>query len=110
MITDADIKKLEKTFVTKDDLKKELKKYATKVELFEAVSDLRVEMIERFEKADERMDTMAAGITHIKNTIDRLAGAYFDQQVENGAGATHFARHDRQIEALALATNVALPD
>ena len=114
MITDADIKKLKKTFVTKEDLKKtlknELKKYATKVELFEAVSDLRIEMIERFEKADDRMDTMAAGIARIENSIDKLAGAIHDQQVENGAGAVHLARHDRQIAALARATHITLPD
>lgn len=118
MITDADVTKLKKEFkkdfVTKDDLKKtlknELKRHATKTDLFEAVSDLRVEMIERFEKADDRMDTMAAGIARIENSIDKLAGAIHDQQVENGAGSVHLSRHDRQIAALARATHVTLPD
>ena len=114
MLTKEDKKYLHKTFVTKDDLKKtlknELKKYATKVELFEAVSDLRVEMIERFEKADDRMDTMAAGIVRIENSLDKISGAVQDLRTENGAGAAHLARHDRQIVALARATNVALSD
>jgi hypothetical protein len=85
MITDADINKLKGTFATK------------------------VEMNEKFEVVDGKMDSMAAAIGRIENSLDGIAGAIQDLRTENGAGAVHLARHDRQIETLAFATNVVLP-
>jgi archaellum component FlaC len=109
MITDADITKLKKTFATKEDLKR----FATKEELKKESSSLRAEMSEMRDTIDTVAATIArleSGFEHMQNTLDGIAGAIQDQRVENGAGAVHLARHDRQIEALALATHVPLPD
>ncbi len=119
MITDADITKLKKTFVTKDDLKKELDRfatkddlkkelgrYATKDDLKESIADVRVEIGE----VRDTVESTAAAVARIENALDGLSGAIQDLRTENGAGAVHLARHDRQIEALALATNIALPE
>lgn len=111
MITDTDITKLKKVFITKEDAKKfatksDLKKYSTKDDLKEAVADLRAEIGE----VRDITETTAAAVARIENTLDGIAGAIRDQWVENGAGAAHLERHDRQISALAFATNVTLPD
>ena len=109
MITDADITKLKKTLVTKDDfkrgLKKELKKYTTKNDLKEVATDLRVEIGE----VRDLVEATAVGVARIENTLDGIAGAIQDLRTENGAGAVHLARHDRQISALAVATGTTLP-
>lgn len=105
MITDADITKLKKTFITKADLKSSLKNYATKDDLKEAVADLRTEIGE----VHDKVDTVASAVGRIEVALDGIAGAIQDLRTENGAGAVHLARHDRQIEALALATNITLP-
>lgn len=100
MITDTDITRLKETFATKSEMNKR----------FDAV-DKRFDAVdERFEDMDEKIDSIAFAVGQIQNTLDGIAGAIHDQQVENGAGAVHLARHDRHIAALALATNVALPD
>lgn len=100
MITDTDITKLKGVFATKD-------------ELAELRADMRVgfgEVDDKFDGVSEKIDTLAAGIGRIENTLDGIAGAIQDLRTENGAGAFHLARHDRQIEALALATNITLPN
>jgi hypothetical protein len=100
MITDADITKLSNTFATK----KELKNVHT--ELNDKFAAVHVEL----DEMNDKIDTLAVAVGQIQNTLDGIAGAIQDQRVENGAGAAHLARHDRQIEALALATKVALPN
>ena len=97
MITDADITKIKKAL--KED-------FATKDELKEAIADLRVEIGE----VHEKIDTVATAVGRIENALDGITGAIQDQRVENAAGTVHLMRHDRQIEALALATNATLPD
>lgn len=89
MITDADITKLKGTFATKEDL-----------------ASVRLEVGE----VNDKIDTLASAVERIENTLDGIAGAIHDQQIENGSGAVHLARHDRHIAALAIATNVALPN
>ncbi len=106
MITDADITKLKKTFATKDDLKSELQKYATK----DALEELRADMQIGFGEVTDKIDTLATAVGRIENTLDGIAGAIQDQRIENATGAVHLARHDRQIAALASATHVSLPD
>jgi len=100
MITDTDITKLKEVFATKDEL-----------------SGLRKDMLhgfrevsERFEQTDEKIDTIALAVGRIENALDGISGAIQDLRTENGAGTAHLMRHDRQIEALALATNVVLPN
>jgi|CXWL01.1.fsa_nt_gi hypothetical protein len=93
MITDTDITKLKRVFATKDEL-----------------SELRADMQVGFGELHEKIDTVASAVGRIENTLDGIAGAIQDQRTENSAGAIHLARHDRHIEALALATSVTLPD
>ena len=102
MITDTDITKLKKVFATKDDLKG----FATKDELAELRADMQV----GFSDVNEKIDTLAVAFGRMENTLDGIAGAIQDLRTENGAGAAHLARHDRQIETLASAAHVALPD
>lgn len=82
MISDADITKLKKVFATKEEL-----------------ADLKVEVGEVHDKIDSVL---------IK--LDGIAGAVQDLREENSAGVVHLARHDRQIDALAKGTNIALPN
>lgn len=126
MITDTDITKLKKTFATKEDLKKfatkkdlsdmrkDFKKvFATKEdlagvrdELKEDIADIHVELGELHDK----FDNLAGKFDSFEVKLDKIVGGLEDERLENAAGAVHLARHDRQIEALALATNVAIPD
>ncbi|MDP2655282.1 MAG: hypothetical protein Q8P17_01840 [bacterium] len=85
MITDTDITKLKKVFVTKTEFKEEL-------------AEVRVELGEIHEKIDVLGDTLGGAIARIENSLDGISGAI------------HLTRHDRQIDALALATNIKLPN
>ncbi len=100
MTTDADIVKLKKTFATNDAL----------AELRADMNTGFLEVGRRFDEVEGKTDALAAGIARIENSLDGISGAIQELRMENGAGAAHFARHDRQIEALALATHVALPN
>ena len=93
MITDTDITKLKKVFTTKDEL-----------------TGLRADMQIGFGDVNEKIDTLAVAFGRMENTLDGIAGAIQDLRTENGAGAAHLARHDRQIEALAVVAHVTLPD
>lgn len=111
MITDADITKLKGVFATKDDLKgfatkDDLGRFATK----DALAELRADMQVGFGEVNEKIDTLATAFSRMENTLDGIVGAIQDLRTENGAGTTHLLRHDRQIEALALATKVTLPN
>lgn len=120
MITDKDITKLKKTFATKSDLKDfakkkdlsrfatkdDLKHFATKDELKEEIAGVRLEIGE----VQDTVDKVALAVGRIENAVDGLAGAIQGLRTENSMGAIHLARHDRQIDALALATKVTLPN
>lgn len=117
MITDTDITKLKETFATKKDLsdmRKDFKKvFATKEdlagvrdELKEDIADIHVELGELHDK----FDNLAEKFDSFEVKLDKVVGGLEDERLENAAGAVHLARHDRQIGALALATNIALPD
>ncbi|MHB8710543.1 MAG: hypothetical protein ACYC6X_03280 [Minisyncoccota bacterium] len=138
MITDTDITKLKGIFATKKDLKgfatkkdlnrfatkedlkrfatkEDLKRFATKEDLKrfatkDKLAELRADMQVGFGEVNEKIDTLAVAFGRMENTLDGIAGAIQDLRIENGAGAAHLARHDRQIEALAVATKVALPN
>jgi len=120
MITDADITKLKGVFATKDDLEKfatkdDLKGFATKDDLEkfatkDALAELRADMQVGFGEVNEKIDTLATAFSRMENTLDGIVGAIQDLRTENGAGTTHLLRHDRQIEALALATKITLPN
>lgn len=63
MINDKDVKKLKKTFVTKDDLKKELSRYATKKDIERIVDSIAIEiaqdiggMIQEQKEVNKRID------------------------------------------------------
>lgn len=93
MITDADITKLKKSFVTKEEFHEEL-------------ADVHVELGElhdKFDNLNEKFDVFGV-------KLDKIIGGLENERLENAAGAVHLVRHDRQIEALALAANITLPD
>jgi hypothetical protein len=125
MITDEDVKKLQKTFLTKKDFnthmkilakenlkvfatKKDLEKLATKDDLavqtertdalVYEVGDLKVEVSEIKDK-----------ITSIEVSIDHIVGGVDTLLLENGAGAVILARHTRQIDALGSHVGLILP-
>ncbi|MBI4065776.1 hypothetical protein HY412_01100 [Candidatus Kaiserbacteria bacterium] len=99
MITDTDITKLKKVFATKDEL------FALRTDMNQGFHEVG----ERFEQTDEKIDTIAVGVGRIENALDGIFGAIQDLRTENSMGAIHLARHDRQIDALALATHTTLP-
>lgn len=69
MITDSDITKLKEVFATKEELVGEVSSLHTEMQIgFEKVE-------RRFEDADGKMDTMAAAIGRIENSLDGIAGA-----------------------------------
>lgn len=111
MITDKDITKLKKTFATKSDIKdfakkKDLTRFATKDELREEIAGVRLEIGE----VQDTVDKVALAVGRIENAVDGLAGAIQGLRTENSMGYIHLTRHDRQIEALAIAAKVALPN
>jgi predicted nuclease with TOPRIM domain len=117
MITDADVVKLKKTFATKEDfghlrrefgtVKKDLGKLnGETVTIKDGLGDLRLEVGELKDEVGEIHGT----INRIEVTLDKMAGAIQDLRTENGAGAAHLARHDRQIAALAALGGTKLPD
>lgn len=140
MITDADVTKLKKTFLTKVDIAKMEKTFATKADIaaLEKRMDekfvtkkefsglvVRVDVVtERLDVLTERVDgltekvgDMSVEIGEIHEKIDGLdvkfdamLGLLTDGVQEHAVGAVQYARHDRQIKALATATNTVLPD
>ena len=91
MITDTDIEKLQDVFVTKKEFKEE-------------IAEVRVEIGD----VSDKIDSVALAVGRIENALDGISGAIQDLRTENGAGTAHLMRHDRQIEALAVATKVVL--
>ena len=98
MITDQDVEKLKGVFVTKEDAKA----FAMK----DTLADLRLEVGELHDKFDVMSDKM----DYLVTGMDTLTGKYQDSPDEHHAGAEILARHDRQINALATATGVILPE
>lgn len=102
MITDEDVTKLKKTFVTKD----EFSHLSEKVDgIQERLGDLSVEVGE----IKDRLDSVEAKIDSIDTKFDGMIGLLEASMQEHGAGAVHLARHDRQIAALATAARTTLP-
>ena len=103
MITDADVTKLKKTFVTKTEfngLVERVDVLTVRVDgLTEKVGDMSVEIGEIHEKIDG-----------LDVKFDAMLGLLTDGVQEHAVGAVQYARHDRQIKALATATNTVLPD
>lgn len=131
MITDQDVEKLEGTFATKAELADvkadvsvlkddvsvlkddvaELKQDVAVLkedvaELKQDVGDLIVKVVE----LDDKFDVMSDKMDSMLVSMDTLTGYFKDSMQEHVAGASIMARHDRQIQTLAAASGVALPD
>jgi hypothetical protein len=95
MITDADVKKLKRTFVTKTDFNRfsdyYVKTFATKAELQEVKEDV----------AGVKEDT-----NKILYTVDRISKTL--EEWEYPAFKADVNRHDREIKKLAAKTGTAL--
>ncbi|MDO8624332.1 MAG: hypothetical protein Q7R54_03165 [bacterium] len=110
MITDTDIKKLEKTFVTKKEL----------AQLRDSFDLLRSSVLQsNFEKFSLKTEMEAMRAESIRNgdkldqlltSKDAYAGRISDLDQENKMGAVTTARHTRQIAELAKKTKVALSE
>lgn len=100
MITDQDIKKLEKTFVTKGEFSLQTNRIDS---LVYEVGDLKVEFAELGEKFEAMEDRFGAKLDRFLQNID-------DQRLDSAAGAVILARHERQILALADHMEVILPN
>ena len=95
MITDKDVAKLKKTFVTRDE--------------FKSFSDLvmgmfreqRKEMNERFDLMDKRFDT-------VMNHLDGLVNLMANNKQEHDVLVGHVDRHDRWINQIADNINTKL--
>lgn len=76
MITDADVKKLKRTFVTKGDLKKGLNRFATKEYVDKRFDRLFLYLDQRFEP----LDKLVKGFDDFKDKVfinlDWLTGKY----------------------------------
>jgi hypothetical protein len=94
MITDADVKKLEKTLVTKQDLKDELKNYPTKQDLkdelkgyttkndlkettediLDYVNAVRTELVDKIDVLENKFDAMAHTLEQVLDIVKANAG------------------------------------
>lgn len=99
MITDQDIRKLEKTFATKKELGVQTERIDS---LVYEVGDLKVLTAEILEKIDHMEEFFGAKLDRFLQNID-------DQRLDSAAGAVILARHERQILALADHMEVILP-
>ena len=90
MITDKDITKLEKIFVTKVDLKNELSKYATKNEMEEALDERTDIIVKEVSTVIEMVGHMSEKIEEICNKLDKKTSEH-DDILEH---------HQRQIDNL----------
>lgn len=97
MITDADIKKLEKTFVTKRDFSHFqdfcIRTFATKVE----VQELREEIAE-----------IKRTVNKILITVDKILKKFDEMEYPAFKASVH--RHERQIKHIATAVDVDLEE
>lgn len=117
MVTDQDVIKLREIFATKEDLsllessliatfvsKEEFSRLSEKVDgIQEELGDLKVEVAE----VRERMDS---GFDSLESKFDGMLGLLMASMEEHAVGAVQYARHDRQISALAAATGISLPE
>ena len=99
MITDQDVEKLKKTFVTK----KEHQQLVEKVDsLVYEVGDLKVGFAELNDKIDSLDSRLGARFDSFLGIVETL-------MIENKTGAYTLERHGRQINALASHTGTILP-
>lgn len=70
MITQADIKKLQKVFVTKVDLKKEFRKYATRDEVQKMFQDSSDHIVELFSITNTKLDEVLKKLDDHNDDID----------------------------------------
>lgn len=90
MITDNDITKLKKVFVTKEDLKNELSKYATKIEMEEALDGRTNIIVKEVRTVIELVGDMSLQLEKIGKKLDKKTTEH-DDILEH---------HQRQIDRL----------
>jgi hypothetical protein len=107
MITDQDVEKLKETFVTKTE-HQDLVRRVDGIQ--EQLGDLKVEVGELHDKVDALEVKVTQKFDVLEVKFDAMLGLLTDSMEEHRSGAAHFARHDRQIAALGVATGTVLPD
>lgn len=107
MITDADIKKLSKVFVTKVDSKRfatkdDLKKFATKDDLKSLKGDvvrLEVKMDHKFQAIDEKIEWMTVTMGKIYNLLDKNFGEQENFRTDFSLLNAQVQRHEQILLA-----------
>ncbi len=92
MITDADIKKLSKIFATKD----ELKKFATKDDLF----DLELRVNRKIETLESNMATKS-DMQRVYNLLDKILGNQEDFRMDFLILNDQVQRHEKILQGMA---------
>lgn len=107
MITDADVKKLEKTFVTKGELKRELARFSTKNDLKSTENYLNYKIDSLEKKVDEFKEEFVGFKDSVLKSLDWLVGAFkrFEEEhlvltEQNGRAIDKLEDHEKRIISL----------
>ncbi len=123
MITDQDVTKLKKTFLTKEEFKKAAKDFASKKvlntlsntvdNLVYELGDIKVEIAEIKETLTERIEKLDAKIDSkfdsLDTKLDRFLGNIDNLQTESNVCTVVQRRHTEQIDILAANAGIILP-
>lgn len=107
MITDADVKKLKRTFVTKGDLKEGLDKFATKEYVDKRFERLFKYLDQRFEPLDRLVNGFDEFKDKVLINLDWLTGKYkkFEEEHtvltgQNSRNINKWDNHEKRISSL----------
>ncbi len=107
MITDTDVKKLKRTFVTKGDLKKGLGRFATKEYVDKRFERLFKYLDQRFEPLDKLVNGFNEFKDKVLTNLDWLTGKYrkFEEEhtvltEQNSRNINKLENHENKITGL----------
>ncbi len=107
MITDTDVKKLKRTFVTKGDLKKGLGRFATKEYVDKRFERLFKYLDQRFEPLDKLVNGFDEFKNKVLTNLDWLTGKYkkFEEEhtvltEQNSRNINELGNHEKRIFSL----------
>lgn len=114
MITDQDVTKLRKTFLTHTEFKKYAKTFLTHAEFKKAAAAFATKMdlaVLRYEVGDLRLEVaeIKDTVDSIHNKLDKFLGNYERLDSESKVCTVVQRRHTKQIEALAANARFILP-
>ncbi|KKP61364.1 MAG: hypothetical protein UR54_C0003G0015 [Candidatus Roizmanbacteria bacterium GW2011_GWA2_34_18] len=114
MITDADVKKLKRTFVTKGDLKKGLDRFATKEYVDKRFDRLFLYLDNRFEPLEKMKIDFDKFKDRVYISLDWLTNAFkkFEEEhtvltEQNSRNINELGNHEKRILSLEQGTSSA---